>query len=72
MAKKDKSISHLTSINGCTAQMRAVYRLARQNTPDEAVDPATAKTLVDILRTITAAYRDNDLEQRIAVLEKKS
>ena len=46
--------------------------MARQNTPDEAVDPATAKTLVDILRTITAAYRDNDLEKRIAALEKKS
>ena len=68
---KLKRINNLTTISGLTSQMRAVYRLARINTDDEDVDPQTAKVLVDILRTITVAYRDNELEQRIAALESR-
>ena len=66
---KDKRINNLSTIKGCTAQMRTVYRLARKNLADELVDPQSAKVLVDILKTITAAYRESELESRIEALE---
>ena len=67
---KLKRINNLTTISGLTSQMRAVYRLARINTDDEDVDPQAAKVLVDILRTITVAYRDNELEQQFDEQER--
>ena len=68
---KLKRINNLTTISGLTAQMRAVYRLARLNIDDNDIDPQTAKTLTEILKTIVAAHRDNELEQRIAAVEKR-
>ncbi len=68
---KQKRINNLSSISGLTAQMRAVYRLARQNLNDSDVGPQEAKTLTDILKTIVQAQRDNELEQRITELEKR-
>ena len=67
---KLKRINNLTTISGLTAQMRAVYRLARLNVDDEFVDPQTAKVLTDILKTIVAAHRDSELEDRVEALEK--
>jgi len=64
-----KRINDLSTIKGITAQMRAVYRMARLNTPDEEISPQTAKILTDILKNIAVVHRDNELEQRISELE---
>jgi len=69
---KTKRINNLNSISGLTAQMRSVYRAARINTPDDAIDAQQAKILVDMLKTITAAMRDSELEARIDKLEKQN
>jgi len=64
-----KRINDLSTIKGITAQMRAVYRMARLNIPDEEISPQTAKILTDILKNIAVVHRDNELEQRISELE---
>ena len=69
--KKERRINDITDIKGISAQMRTVYRLARLNVPDKEVCPQTAKTLVDILKTITVNYRESELETRIKALEEK-
>jgi len=71
MAKRTR-INNLSSINGLTAQMRSVYRLARANIADSELDPQTAKILVDILKIIVSAQRDSELEERIKALEALS
>ena len=68
MAKRTR-INNINTISGLTAQMRTVYRLARLNIDDDAVSPQDAKILVDILKTIVAAQRDSELEERIEALE---
>jgi len=67
---KQKRINNLNSINGLTAQMRVVYRLARLNINDSEITPQEAKILVDILKIIVTAVKDGELEERIEALEK--
>jgi len=66
----NRKINSLTTIKSINAEMRSVYRQARLNIPDKEIDPATAKALTDILKTITAAHRDSELEQRMNELEQ--